>query len=370
MTLRGLMLHEERRLRRIGAVVPSVLSKFYCRRPKQVDLELSNRCNLRCTTCWFHGENGVGDLYNGDELTTGEVFTLVDQLARYTPHLYIGGSEPFIRDDFPLILRHIKNHQLQVSFATNGTLLDKGQSELLVSLGVDTVYFSIGGPERLHDGIRGRGTFRKVTAAIREIADCKRRRGSKKPKISVNITISAPIIGHVRETIDELKRTTNDGVDSYRLHHLWFITHKELSDHQAATKQLLGCCASGAASHLIPTSRVLDAVSLSSEISLLAAWRNVTSFPSLSGDLIVKYYSESGTIKKRCIAPFVAVVVKPNGDVKFCPDEWIDDYVLGNVRDNKLERIWNNDRARAFRAVLFKNKCFAGCKRCSSMYST
>lgn len=115
---------------------------------------------------------------------------------------------------------------------------------------------------------------------------------------------------------------------------------------------------------------MLDAVSLSREISLLAAWRNVTSFSSLSGDIVVKYYSESGTIKKRCIAPFVAVVVKPNGDVKFCPDEWIDDYVLGNVRDNRLERIWNNDRARAFQAILFKKKYVAGCKRCSSMYST
>ena len=125
------------------------MSSSRCDGPRQVDIELSNRCNLRCGMCWFHGEGGVGDLYQGQELSTGEVFILVDQLAQYNPEMqiYMGGGEPYIREDFPLVLRRLRSRNLSVSFTTNGTLLDTQRIAELVSLGVDSVSFSIDGDE-------------------------------------------------------------------------------------------------------------------------------------------------------------------------------------------------------------------------------
>jgi len=350
-------------------LLPYILSGFRCEAPKTVDLELTNRCNLRCKMCWFHGERGIGDRYQGSELSIHEVFSLVDQLSKYKPNIYLGGSEPFIRQDLLVILEYIKSHALTVTFTTNGTLLDSRKIEMLVTLGIDYVIFSVYGQEQLDDLIRGEGVFRKVTSVIKELSEYKKKRGSVKPYTSVNFTINANLTHHLEEAINALRDATDDEVDTYRIHHLWYITHKELSMHQSVTKQLLGCMAPGAESHLIPGSQVLDPTSLADEISSLTNRSKVTSFPDLTHQDILKYYSEDGCIKGRCIAPFFVAVVKPNGDVKFCPDEWIDDFVLGNVRNDSFDNIWNNDKARKFRAVLLKQKHFAGCKRCSWMYS-
>jgi len=350
-------------------LLPYLLSGFKCGAPRTVDLELTNRCNLRCKMCWFHGENGIGDRYNGMELSTDEVGHLIDQLSRYKPNIYLGGSEPFARQDLLIILEYIKSHGLTVSFTTNGTLLDSGKIEMLVTLGIDQVIFSVDGQEELHDRIRGKGVFKKVTSVIRELSEYKKRRGSIKPSISVNLTINANLAHHIREAIDAVRDATNGEVARYRIHHLWYVTHNELSLHQSAIKQRLGCMAAGAESHFIPSSEVLDPASLADEISSLTNQSKVTSFPDLGHKDILKYYSEGSCIKERCIAPFFVAVVKPNGDVKFCPDEWIDDFVLGNVRNDSFGDIWNNDKARKFRAVLFKQKHFAGCKRCSWMYA-
>ncbi len=356
-------------LRLLARLLPSVLSGFRAHGPRLIDLELTNRCNLRCRMCWFYGESGTGDRHRGGELSTDEVFRLVDQASHFKSAIYLGGAEPLLRRDFFEILEYIKAQGLSVMFTTNGTLFDPGKIQALVRLGVDHVVFSVDGHEQLHDEIRGQGTYRRIILAIRELSTCRKQRGSTKPFISVNLTVTKTLPTRLKDTIDAVMDGTDDGVDCYRIHHLWFITRDELLAHQAATRRFLGCSAAGAASHLIPNSQVLDVAALADEILSLKTWRKVQSFPDFAHDDLLKYYAEGGRIEQRCIAPFLGVVIKPNGDVTFCPDEWIDDYVLGNIRNDPLEAIWNNARARRFRLALFRQKCFPACKRCSFMYS-
>jgi MoaA/NifB/PqqE/SkfB family radical SAM enzyme len=125
-----------------------IFSGFRCFPPSLVDLELTNRCDLHCTMCWFHGECGIGDNYHGVELSTDEVGTLIDQVSKHKPQIYLGGAEPFLRDDLFIILEYIKRLDLVVSFATNGTLFDQRKIEMLVTLGIDQVAFSIDGDEK------------------------------------------------------------------------------------------------------------------------------------------------------------------------------------------------------------------------------
>jgi radical SAM protein with 4Fe4S-binding SPASM domain len=363
------MFIKESGFNRLRRLFPHRLWDLHCDRPRQINIELSNRCNLRCKMCWFHGENGVGDQYKGHELTTHEVFNIVNQLVKYTPSIYVGGSEPFIREDFMEILRHMKSKNISVSFATNGTLLDLGKIEMLVALGVDTVYFSIDGNEEFHDQVRGKGVFNKITQSVRKLSECKKRKAKIKPVIIVNITITSNLMGHLKEALDAIRNSIDDGADFYRLHHLWYVTPGELSGHQSVITQKLGCCAPGAASHVITGSCMSDPARLADEIMHISSLPKVKSFPDLSYAKIIKYYSESPSIRKRCIASFFAAVIKPNGDVKFCPDEWIDDYILGNILNDSFHDIWNNEQAHNFRRVLLREKYFTGCQRCCWMYS-
>ncbi len=345
------------------------VSGFRAYAPRVIDLELTNRCNLRCRMCWFYGESGVGDAHRGKELSRDDVFLVIDQAAKFDAAVYLGGAEPLVRNDFVDILKYIKARGLRVSFTTNGVLLDAKMIEAIVSSEVHEIIFSVDGMEQLHDDVRGRGTYRQVVGAIRELSMCRERRGSTKPSIGVNMTVSAKLVTRVKESIRAIADATRDGVDSYRIHQLWFITPQELRAHQAATRQFLGCSSPGAASHLIPRSQVPDPRLLAKEILGLNCLPKIRSFPDLVDADLLKYYADGESIDQRCVAPYFGVVIKPNGDVKFCPDEWIDDYILGNVRDNSLKTIWNNSRARLFRSALFRQKCFPACKRCSFMYA-
>ena len=339
------------------------------RGPAFVDLELTNRCNLRCPMCWFHGENGIGDPYRHSEMDTDEILGLIDQIAEYQPQIYFGGAEPFIRDDFLAIISHARTCFLPVSFTTNGTLLNHKIVLKLVDLGVDRINFSIDGTEDIHDGLRGPGAFSTAISNLQRLLKCKKAANVDKPLITINLTINPLVVGHLKETMLSIQSAVADEVDSLRIHHLWFIGPTELQAHQAAIHEALGRSAQCAGSHRIPSAQSIDPIALADEISGLKGLRKVDSFPDLRGKEILDYYSEGTRSRRRCRAPFHAVVVKPNGDVRFCPDEWIDDYVLGNVREHSLETIWRSDGARHFRSVLNREGAYPGCKRCSWMYS-
>ena len=73
MGLMEFLFRKKRDFNRLRRVFPCILSNLQCDGLKQIDIELSNRCNLRYRMCWFHGENGVGDRYRDHELTSREV---------------------------------------------------------------------------------------------------------------------------------------------------------------------------------------------------------------------------------------------------------------------------------------------------------
>jgi radical SAM protein with 4Fe4S-binding SPASM domain len=347
----------------------SLLCRFRAPRPRVIDLELTNRCNLSCRMCWFHGENKIADRHHDRELSTEEVLQVIDQAAQFGSVIYFGGAEPSLRPDFLEIIEYAKASGLVVSFTTNGTLLDSTRIEALVRLAVDQIALSVDGAEELHDSIRGRGAYRQVIRTMSAMSACKQRTGRSKPRIAINMTVSEGLARRLEETVRAIMSDTGGEADAYRIHHQWFVTRPELLAHQAATKRLLGCVSPGAAAHLIPGCQLSDATALADGIRTVERWPKVRSFPKLAGGELTRYYAESGPRPRWCRAPFSAMVIKPDGDVRFCPDEWIDDYSLGNVRSEALNAIWNNARARRFRSVIARHGCFPACKRCSFMYS-
>jgi radical SAM protein with 4Fe4S-binding SPASM domain len=350
-------------------LVHLVRSNYFSKGPRYVDIELSNRCNLRCKMCWFHGENGIGDRYRHSEMTTAEIKELINQLAEYRPCLYFGGGEPFIREEFIEILAHAKRFSLPISFTTNATLLDPNKIEKIIELRIDTINFSIDGYEELHDRLRGNGNFRRAISNIQLLLERKKKEKIETPGTFVNITVTPLIIGHLKETIDSIRNLTQDEIDFYRIHHLWFITPGELEAHQREVRTVLERRAPLARSHCMALSPSYHSTALSDEILELRDNRKVIFFPDIHGPEIRAFYSDGYRSTRRCMAPFQAVLVKPNGDLKFCPDEWIDDYVLGNVRNERFRTIWDNKKTRYFRSTIFRKKSFPACKRCSWMYS-
>jgi len=330
-----------------------------------IDIELTDRCNLNCPSCWFHGENGVGDRYSSSELSTDEVVRLLDEVAPYRPAVYFGGAEPLLRDDCLTVFSAAKSRGLGVSFTTNGVLMTPDVGERLVDMRVDDISLSLDGPERVHDRLRGRGNFSRSLTNLQHLFDHRRKTGATKPVVTVNITINPDVVGSLGETIESVRSATDDQVDAYRIHHLWMVSADELALHQAAVKKALGCAALGAASHLLPSFEQIDMDVLCKETSRLRGADKVISLPDVWGDQVRTFYSEGPPPAKWCRSPFRKLLVKPDGEVRFCPDEWIDDYALGSIRDTGLGEIWRSRQARRFRRAIISHGTFPACRRCS-----
>ena len=68
----------------------------------------------------------------------------------------------------------------------------------------------------------------------------------------------------------------------------------------------------------------------------------------------------------KCITPFLEVNIMPNGDVVTCRD-YID-VKAGNISEDKLLDIWNNEKFVKFRKLLIDKKgLLPQCTRCCGL---
>ncbi len=341
-----------------------------------VNLELSILCNLRCQMCWWWGENGIGfklvkdkDSMITQQLKKEEVFKIIDELAAtHKPSFYISGGEPFIRDDMLEVIEYIASKGLSVITNDNGTLLKDKQLEKLARIKKLTINFSIDGTREVHDKIRGKGMYDKTTSTIKKLIEY--RGHSMFPAIKTNTTFSPFILGHIDELIRELQ--DNVGVDATRLQHLWFTDKGHAEAHKKVLHEALGTNeGANVDSHIISWPSLEYINSLADEIIKIEHTKYskpVYIHPRMSKNNIMKYYTDLNYARvDRCMVAWNNIFIRANGDVMFCPDEWMTDFKLGNIREHSVNKLWNNDKAKLFRRELWKHKLYPGCARCCAI---
>jgi SynChlorMet cassette radical SAM/SPASM protein ScmE len=140
------------------------------RTPKGVDLEITNRCNLRCTYC-SHFES-AGDV--GQDLPAGEWLRFIEELGRCAVlEATLSGGEPFIREDLQEILAGIVRNRMRFSILSNGTLITDEMAGYLASTRrCNQVQVSIDGSiPTTHDACRGEGSFVRALEGIQVLRD-------------------------------------------------------------------------------------------------------------------------------------------------------------------------------------------------------
>jgi len=118
--------------------------------PYSVSFWLTDRCNLSCPMCWVRYSKDT------DELSTGEICRVLEEIAPYNPRIGLTGGEPLLRGDVVEIVAFAGSRGLRVGLNTNGLLLAEAGDEL-VEAGLDTVSISLDGVEGLHDRFTGQG---------------------------------------------------------------------------------------------------------------------------------------------------------------------------------------------------------------------
>jgi radical SAM protein with 4Fe4S-binding SPASM domain len=116
--------------------------------PLSMQVDLTMRCNERCTHCYRVVEERP-------ELTTDEIRHLLDDLARAgTFYLTFSGGEVFLRPDLFALIEHARARRFDVRLKSNALLITPARAERLRSLGIRQVDVSLYSTDpHVHDGI-------------------------------------------------------------------------------------------------------------------------------------------------------------------------------------------------------------------------
>jgi MoaA/NifB/PqqE/SkfB family radical SAM enzyme len=322
---------------------------------KQVNIKITNACNLRCKTCAQWGETGY--MLGAPSSVVRETVPLevyqkmVDDVAAIKPWIYIWGGEPFLYGDLLPLLRYIKQNDVIVSAVTNGTRLAR-HAEELVDMGMDALMLSLDGPREAHDLIRGvPGTFDALMSAIEAIQAEKRRRGRRKPLITLVTTVSTDNADKLDQIFDIGEQV---GVDLMLLYYAWFTTEEIGARHEAVMQERLGITPSAWRGYLWSFDEI-DPRAVVESVKRIRAKNYSFPYllvPNLDYEDIPRYYAEPANTfgYDRCIYPWLVTDIMPNGDVVPCRD--YPDYVTGNITEQGILDIFNGDRYRKFREAL------------------
>ena len=337
---------------------------------RQVDIKITNLCDLRCEMCAQWGNTGYNFGRPRDELAHTvplEVYQrVVDELASRRPSYYIWGGEPFLYPDLMPLLEHMKKRRAFVAVVSNGTHVKK-HAEKLVRMKVDNLMFSLDGPAELHDSIRGvPGTFQKLTDTIHEINRWKKKLGTPKPYILCLMTLTPKTLEHLVTTMEigeELE------TDFFWIYYSWFTTEELGLAHQELMKREFGCNAICWKGYASDPSR-FDVPRLIAELRRVRSrrWKfPYLTIPDLKEEQIPQYFSQPSNNfgNTRCLSPWITTEIQANGDVATCRDH--PDYVVGNIKDQPLLKIFNNAKYRKFRRRLQTKGLMPVCARCCGL---
>lgn len=124
---------------------------------RYLELQITERCNLKCRHCYIH-KDILSELSFVDIRTALKEFEAMQGLR-----VMITGGEPLLHTRFPEVNALLPEFAFRKILFTNGLLIDEHS---LKGLSVDEIQVSIDGLEDAHDALRGKGAFRKAMEAV------------------------------------------------------------------------------------------------------------------------------------------------------------------------------------------------------------
>lgn len=108
-------------------------------KPLYVHYGITHRCNLHCRMCKIYQ-----DVKEDEEISLGQIERIFELLKRLGAlYVSIGGGEPFLREDLPLVIRLLRRKGFMVRLLTNGTFSDERLIKNLVLEGLREISISL-----------------------------------------------------------------------------------------------------------------------------------------------------------------------------------------------------------------------------------
>ena len=138
--------------------------------PSTIMLELTNRCNLACTTC--PREYDYGKAMDKGQMSIESAKKIIDELWPYLDSIGLTGmGETFLYKELEEIIDYIKkkNEGIIISLSTNAVLPDFIEKVTGIIGKIDTIQISVDGMGETYETIRRNASFQKLDDNLRSL---------------------------------------------------------------------------------------------------------------------------------------------------------------------------------------------------------
>ena len=282
-------------------------------------------------------------------MTLDEIEDLLSEnsgFLRDVASIQVTGGEPYLREDLPELIHTIRGHlpRTTIWIPTNGLTpqrIEAATREMLhdadgIRLGVSV---SIDGVQSTHDAIRGiEGSFDRAVETLRRL--CFLREDHAGLSVSVGMTVTNE--NHL-ELPEVWSLAGAHGIDfSFRP-----VNFSDLYYRNRDASPTPSDCAE----RLLPTLQSMGKALIEKK----GLRRAVTNLRYMQGAM--DYIRDPGGRRLPCRAASASFFIDPYGNVYPCL--FIED-ALGNVKDEKLSKIWRSKAAGEARARISRGDC-PGC---------
>lgn len=323
------------------------------RPPWAINFLVTSKCNLNCEMCSFKASE-----FCSEELSLDEIKEFIKHESRRKFHIFLGGGEPFLREDILEIIETIKRFGLTCGICTNGTLLDEIKIKKLLKMRMEYIIFSLYGPKDVHDKItRVAGSFESLLENMRILSSLK-----NKMKVIVNCTVTKSNLGHLK---DVAEITKNLRADVLRFEHLNFLTDSEVKRHLKACQEEFPGQRMALSSYFGTVEGYSEYYNSVMQMQMIKDKYKIPIYfkPFLRKSELKSWYSGEFKVNRRCLFVWRSLFITPSGDI--IPCQFLI-YKLGNIKTDSLEDVWNSERYKQLRLRLKRN-LFPGCARCCKL---
>ena len=333
--------------------------------PRQLYIEVTNRCNSLCKSCPLTYDHFL-QWEPKHHLNWDQFRRIVDQVPSIDRAVLHGIGEPLMNPDLPRMVTHLKQRGAHVLFNTNAVLLNQERGDALTEAGLDELRVSLDAiTPSLYAHLRGIDALPRIINNLRAYTQRRRERSASEPKQPITSFWFVGMQENLHELPDVVRLAIEMGVPEVHLQRLvYFGDGAKLDDEVTASQEQ----SLHAALQALQAKLVIECEALAKTSGLKFSASGATT-PGES--LAVKgahpwqgcyrpwtlmYITATGNALPCCIAPFAVA-----------------DYeqiMLGNVFTNSLEQVWNGARYQDLRsAVLSEAPSPWPCQHCGVKWS-
>lgn len=346
--------------------------------PDEVSLQLTFKCNLRCSHCYQWSDQGFFRDWSPERQRTELDVDLVERVLAATAtnraKLFLWGGEPLMHTKFSEVAQLLRKYPRTVNMCTNGLLFQRKLDDLMTIGENLNLLVSLDGFGDDHDELRGAGTFNRTVRNIKTILDLKHS-GEFNGEVSLSCMVSHVNVSKMYEFMEWAEDL---GVNSVYFQFPWYISEEVANamdtvydesfawmNPHTETKQRTW----HSYTYRLPPEQLPV---LRDSMRRLASrpWRVRGRYqPQLEEDELSDFIlgtSRPAQQRSKCLAVSNRLEVHADGNVSSC--KFFPEFVVGNLYETDLLNLWQSPDFRKIRTTLAANGMMPVCSKCILLY--